>query len=1467
MSSWKTISTLTLLSVFSIPYTQTLTAGTPVTWINPTNSTWNTTGNWSPARVPTSTDSANFLGISGSPTISINENVGSITTINQLQFGTGTTVYTLFPNTANDAISIVSTVNQPGIFLGNVTVNLSDLNSVGPVLFIQGVASDEFLINLSDASGSLNLTQGIVMTGVASTPIEIRGPGKMNITNAQINLSNSNNVTIDNGATVNLSNSSVSPNTQATIFAANLDVSAGSTLSVTNTSTTSMALLRPSVFTIEGTVNLTNTTSGNEEGINVLFNAGPGISPLLTFNNGAIFTATNNQAITTASTFGIVVGFSNGVTVNFNGGTTLFENNSSISASNCAGIISGGATSLAGGTHTLQNNGVIQNNAVAGILVYFHNFSVSGGTLNLTNTNSILSSASIGAEIDLLGSPMTMTDGTINLLNSGTIQNGIGAALTQAGNISFSGGSLTLQNTGTIQNSGAVGASFGGSGNLSFSGGSVSLLNSTPNVQSGSGVYFGSNSTGSTTLSNSFTATNSGNLSTTNTMGVQVGGGTLTFAGGTSLFENTGTINGSLGIAITPTNMIVNNGAVSLSNTANILAGSGVAFNGGSTFTINGGTTELQNSGIVQGGSGVLFTSPNGTVQNGSFIAINNANLSTAGAVGVQIGGSTLTFGGGTSTFENTGTINGSLGIAITPTNMIVNNGAVSLSNIANILAGSGVAFNGGATFTINGGTTQLQNSGIVQGGSGILFTSPNGTVQNGSFIAINNANLSTVGAVGVQIGGSTLIFGGGSSLFQNAAVMNGSVGLLITPSTLAITNGSVNFINSANIQAGTGVSGMSALTMNGGSFTLVNSGTIQNSSAIGSSYLDSGSILIQGGTINLVNTGTVDSGTGVFFGTNSSGSITMTGGTLALLNTGVVVGSAIGTVAASKSIQQSGGVIINDALVHTDTLFLTGGNYAGIGTTSNFTPGQTLTVTNAGTVTPGGPNPSGRIGVMTIQGNYTQTSGTLLINLQNNATSELMVTGIASLNGTLEVAETAAGDIMPGDHFTVLQASGGVVGQFSEVLDFHSPYLIPHAEYFSNSVQVFFTPTLFPDINPNDFSETGGLKNPKGGYVNLSRPVLSSVNETFARLTKQMGKLRSHFEKPISKSPKEKIVFSEKKTKDNKEPSIHLTSLSQDEPLSTFLDDESFITYDDVVTEEKRKRLTESLGSNERPWNFYVGPKGQLGNVVSKDEMQGYSHWSAGVFTGFDYAFSEVGVGILTEYERMQAHVGKKWGKFTIDHVHADSYATYAPSQLPEISVNGIFGGGYEWYSIDRNLNLPSPLAFKGTPRGAELDAFLGTEYAFRSSVFSAMPRGLQIIPEAAIEYTYLHIDDYKEKGFALFALRATQQNVKSLRSNLGFRICYDWIGKDVEISTEANFSWQREYLDKERSFEAIPVSFPTYSFPVIISEMGRNTALTGVDLLVTLFGRHGIETGYDFEYNSQYHTHFLYMSYNVRF
>jgi outer membrane autotransporter protein len=558
-----------------------------------------------------------------------------------------------------------------------------------------------------------------------------------------------------------------------------------------------------------------------------------------------------------------------------------------------------------------------------------------------------------------------------------------------------------------------------------------------------------------------------------------------------------------------------------------------------------------------------------------------------------------------------------------------------------------------------------------------------------------------------------------------------------------------------------------------------------------------------------------------------------MQGSTLTNSNSGQVTGGGFGSLVKAKNIILNNSTIVNDGNILTDMLSIDpSSTYSGNGFISNLTPSTTLVVTNNGTVLPGDAGIGGAPATMTIDGSYVQTpTGTLVIDFDNATSySKLMITGSAQLAGTMEVAETLDANIIPGQIFQVLQANGGVTGTFSTFVDFNIPYAAPHAIYFPNSVEIFFTP-----ITQN--------------YINLSRPIFSSVNETYTRLTREMERVRLRFTKP----KEEKVSISKKQT----------SSAWYDEAPR-------YVAFqEDVVSEEKRERLTESMEvGKERPGNFYIGPKGQVGNVVSKEDMQGYSYWTAGVFTGFDYAFSEIGIGLLAEYERVEADIGKKWGKFDIDTAHVDAYATYAPSGLSELSFNAIVGGGYEWYKLKRNINQTVPHTLKGAPRGAEWDALFGMEYSFRDSVFTAMPERLQIIPMASVEYMYLHISDYTEHGFQPHALHVSKQNVKSLRSNLGFRISYIWHRtENITIYPQVNFNWQREYLDKERNIDFLPVEFSDFGFSLDLPKVGRNTALAGIDVLLTMFQRHGLEAGYDFEYNPVYHTHFLYLSYNLRF
>ena len=742
---------------------------------------------------------------------------------------------------------------------------------------------------------------------------------------------------------------------------------------------------------------------------------------------------------------------------------------------------------------------------------------------------------------------------------------------------------------------------------------------------------------------------------------------------------------------------------------------------------------------------------------------------------------------------------------------------------------------------TVESGTANISNTVPVTSFTGTsLIDSTSLTLYGGTLNITNTADISTT----VPFGISTLVT---PSIMINGGVLN--------------LNNTGNFANTVTDNFACSLFSLSGanLVIEEGNVFITNGGTIDGTGNIGSG-IGTLSTTINGGTVVLQNTGSIIGNDIVGATLTASEFITINGGQIIISNSGTVASGNKGSYVNAPIFVQNGGMVVNDDTVAADTYFLgLQGTYAGIG--QMIPRSSSLEFTNSGTVVPGDPGSGGLPGNMTIDGLYTQTSsGTLVINLQNTSSySQLLVSGSANLNGTLEVADSPGANVDVGDTFIILKANGGVSGQFSTLENFNITGLAPQVQYFPNYVELLFTPITEK-------------------YVNLTRPLFSSINETYSRLAKEMGRVRSHFTKQVQPNRK---PTKQKFTASLSDVSTQLVAFQSDEfaennmmvekasirPLP-FKESNPKELAANIVTEEKKQRLTGSLNkAEERPWNLYVGPKGQVGNVVSREEAQGYSHWSAGAFMGFDYAFSEIGVGLLTEYERIDANVGKDWGEFTVDHLHADAYATYAPSVLPELSLNGILGGSYQWYSIDREIHTTTSRTVKGTPRGAGLDSLFGIEYAFRDSVFSAMPQRLQIIPLASIEYMYLHIDDYKEVGSKKEAMYVEGQNVKSLRSTLGFRINYTWEMQNVTVSPEANFGWQREFLDKDRRVSFTPINFGEFPFTTQLAKSGRNIALAGLDVLVTLYQRHGLEAGYDFEYNSQYHTHFIYMSYNVRF
>ncbi|MHB1672033.1 MAG: autotransporter domain-containing protein, partial [Acidiferrobacter sp.] len=130
-------------------------------------------------------------------------------------------------------------------------------------------------------------------------------------------------------------------------------------------------------------------------------------------------------------------------------------------------------------------------------------------------------------------------------------------------------------------------------------------------------------------------------------------------------------------------------------------------------------------------------------------------------------------------------------------------------------------------------------------------------------------------------------------------------------------------------------------------------------------------------------------------------------------------------------------------------------------------------TVTNKGTVFPGG-----TIGILTINGNYTQAAtGTLNIEVTPNDITpgvgydQLNVTGSAALAGHLAV-QVDSGTYTVGESYDIVHAAGGVTGTFAQTT--YNPafaaYITPQVSYGAHDV------SLVLKANPLAFASASGV-------------------------------------------------------------------------------------------------------------------------------------------------------------------------------------------------------------------------------------------------------------------------------------------------------------------------------------------------------------------------------------------------------
>jgi len=599
--------------------------------------------------------------------------------------------------------------------------------------------------------------------------------------------------------------------------------------------------------------------------------------------------------------------------------------------------------------------------------------------------------AQVGVGVSGTGTMMVSGGGSLSLdggLDPAYVQVGARVGSTGTLNVTGTGSKVTVTGGAPSSDGSHTGFTVGryGTGYLNVSAGGVVALASSDQPLFRIGQYEGSSGTVVVDgVGSSITVTQTATSLTGEDAGASLGVGY--FGTGSLTIKNGASVSVDGGVNLANVNVGQRSGS----------SGSLVVTGAGSRLSVAGGSpvvTSIDENGIAaSSNSGIIVgRSSNGTmeVSDGGAVSLTTT-VGGVFAIGYDAGvtGSVLVTGKGSSiTFTQTEVPSASnSGYAA---HMRVSKYGTGYLTIA---AGGAVTLDGGPSqaYANIGDKTADATGTVVVDGAGSIWTVKGAYSSYSPIGALINVGTYGTGSLTVSNGGSVVVSGTTGTGDINIGLNTGSTGTMTisgSGSTVAVSGS--NSTGSADFATGVfvGVSGNGTLNvLNGGELTIDGSGDAYSGLYVGNSSGSTGSVLISGAG------STINAGKRVVIGL-----------------TNALTAGGTGTVEVG-----SGGSLIAENV------------YVGPSGTLRGVGSVTGTVVNrGGVVAPGG---SSSVGTMTINGDYTQTSGTLAIRAAGaNSVSALNVTGNATITGGTE-AFTFVDGYTPaaGDRLRYIVAGGTV--------------------------------------------------------------------------------------------------------------------------------------------------------------------------------------------------------------------------------------------------------------------------------------------------------------------------------------------------------------------------------------------------------------------------------------------------------
>lgn len=478
------------------------------------------------------------------------------------------------------------------------------------------------------------------------------------------------------------------------------------------------------------------------------------------------------------------------------------------------------------------------------------------------------------------------------------------------------------------------------------------------------------------------------------------------------------------------------------------------------------------------------------------------------------------------------------------------------------------------------------------------------------------------------------------------------------------------------------------------------------------------------------------------------------------------------------------------------------------------------------------------------VGGDLTLASGSRLILdvAADGSHNPTAVSGSASISGATLQIVAGNGDYPRLSQYSVLQADGGISGQFASVTS-NLAFLTPELSYGSDSIELELRRN---DLAYADLASSGNGRNvanviQASGSGELYQTLLGSDADNARRGLEQLAASSNASMASATLAGGAQIGSSMLSAMQQMGGSGNLQA-------SLLREDGPQLAASGVPRDARGLNDPNAAG---RLWLQGLGSHGKL-DADSGDIRQD----SAGAVLGADWALSSAWrLGVLGGYGRTDVDADN--ANNDIDSLHLGVYAQH---QSGPLALR--LGASYSWHDNSGERDVD----FSGFRDNLRADYDADSQQAFAELGYQLAEGRLLAEPFAAIGYQRYSHESYDEKGGAA-ALRVEEEDQDNVSSTLGVRVAHlGNLDNGMSLTPRASLGWRHTFGDLESSARQ---SFLTGgdAFSVEGAALDRNSLLVEAGVDLGLSAEQSLGLGYSGELGSDAQNHALIAQWQARF